>query len=525
VWLPIATKTVKGIRYLYFTYYDNDTKKKVELYCGPESDPQSLKIAKQHEREYLKSQVRSFQRRLDELAIEAENGSNGQDVATGSGQVLRTIPKGYEKKDSERVSLEREFNPLIREEPKLSRYVSYVGNRDVPFLRLYRYKEAFGFDFARFFIKRFRLNTEDYLFDPFMGMGSSLFAAMLEEVPSIGIDKLPIAAFVAQTIPLFLRVERGQMNEKFGMLKESIEKSHECGIAEDVPIIKVAFPPSNLKRLRKWKTAIEALDSPFRELFRLLFFSILEETSYTSKDGQFLRLIEDKKVSSPDEALARRVEMAEEDIRRIGWFFSNLNGATADIIPQAKEGDALNLSNVHFNKAPSAIITSPPYLNRYDYTRTYVLELCFHFVNSQEELKVVRQSILRSHIESVVRKEEKPQHPAVKEVIERLTLKREELNNPKIPDMIVGYFNDMEKAIKEWHGVLAKNARVAMVVDNVRFEGEVIPVDLILTDMARTIGFKAEQILVSRYKGNSSQQMGKYGRVPMRESVVVWSKP
>ena len=523
--MPIATKTVKNQKYVYFVYYDQDNKTKREIYCGPAADPKSWTQAKQHEREYLKSHIRSFQRKLDELAIEMENGSNGGEVSTASGQVLKTIPLGYDKEDSERVRLEREFGPLVKEEPKLARYVSYVGNRDVPFLRLYRYKEAFGFDFARFFIKRFRLNTEDYLFDPFMGMGSSLFASMLEEVPSIGIDKLPVAAFVAQTIPQFLKVEKGQMAEKFAKLRNSVEKAHECGYAEDVPIMGVAFPPKNLERLRKWKTAIEALDPPFRDLFRLLFFSILEETSYTSKDGQFLRLDKAKRTAVPDEALARRVEMAEEDVRRIGWFFSNLNGATADFIPQAREGNALDLSKTHFNKAPSAIITSPPYLNRYDYTRTYVLELCFHFVQSQEQLKAVRQSILRSHIESVVPKEEKSKHPAVKEVVERLEAKRKELNNPKIPDMITAYFNDMERAIGEWWGVLSPNARIAMVVDNVRFEGEVIPVDLILTDMAKDIGFKPEQVLVSRYKGNSSQQMGKYGRVPMRESVVVWAKP
>ena len=73
--------------------------------------------------------------------------------------------------------------------------------------------------------------------------------------------------------------------------------------------------------------------------------------------------------------------------------------------------------------------------------------------------------------------------------------------------------------------MLASDAKVAMVVDNVRFEGEMIPVDLILSEIAEQHGFTIEQIFVARYKGNSSQQMGKYGRVPVRESVVIWRKP
>jgi len=82
----------------------------------------------------------------------------------------------------------------------------------------------------------------------------------------------------------------------------------------------------------------------------------------------------------------------------------------------------------------------------------------------------------------------------------------------------------MQKVIREWYRVLAPKAKVAMVVDNVRFEGELVPVDLILSDMAEAVGFKVEEVIVTRYKGNSSQQMKKYGRVPVRESVVIWEK-
>jgi site-specific DNA-methyltransferase (cytosine-N4-specific) len=63
-----------------------------------------------------------------------------------------------------------------------------------------------------------------------------------------------------------------------------------------------------------------------------------------------------------------------------------------------------------------------------------------------------------------------------------------------------------------------------MVVDNVRFDGELLPVDLVLSEMAESAGFEVESIRIARYKGNSSQQMGKYGRVPVRESVVIWRK-
>ncbi|NPB03041.1 MAG: hypothetical protein GXO39_01315 [Thermotogae bacterium] len=90
--------------------------------------------------------------------------------------------------------------------------------------------------------------------------------------------------------------------------------------------------------------------------------------------------------------------------------------------------------------------------------------------------------------------------------------------------MLTAYFVDMRKVITEWYRVLSSKGRVAMVVDNVRFEGEMIPVDLILSEMAEEVGFKVEEILIARYKGNSSQQMKKYGKIPVRESIVIWRK-
>ena len=191
-------------------------------------------------------------------------------------------------------------------------------------------------------------------------------------------------------------------------------------------------------------------------------------------------------------------------------------------IANVYNGDTRDLSNIDFKNKPTIIITSPPYANRYDYTRTYSLELCFHFVKNFEELKAIRFGILRSHIESKIHDGEVPNHPAVKEAVEALLGKK--LNNKKIPSMITTYFIDMEKAINEWFRVLDNGAKVALVVDNVRFEGELIPVDLILSEIAEEAGFKAKEVIVARYKGNSSQQMKKYGRVPVRESIIIWGK-
>lgn len=418
-----------------------------------------------------------------------------------------------------RYHLEGKFASVIKEEFRLSNLVSYVGNKSVPVLRLYRYKEAFALSFVESFISRFGLTEEDYIFDHFCGMGTTLFAAAKKGIPSIGVDKLPIALFVAKTLPLFYSIKPGQIKEKFEKLKRQVQHVSPAPIASDVAIMKVAFPSDILLSLRKWKTVIDDLKPPLNDIFLLLFFSILEQCSYTSKDGQFLRLIQEKTVAVPQEALEKKVFEAERDLHLIKKF----RWDQSVYLPSVYLGDTRNLMEINFLQQPTAIITSPPYVNRYDYTRTYSLELCFHFVRNFEEMKAVRFGIIRSHIESKVQVHELPPHPAVKEVIDILE-EKDKLNNPRIPYMITGYFLDMQRVIKEWARVLAKGARVAMVVDNVRFEGELIPVDLILSDMAEEEGFRVDEIIVARYKGNSSQQMGKYGRVPVRESITLWTR-
>ena len=423
--------------------------------------------------------------------------------------------------ERERERLESHFRPLMSEDFDLGRLVSYGGNKKVPFLRLYRYKEAFSTKLVSHFLDRFGASPADRVFDPFAGLGTALFTAMLRGIPSVGIDRLPVAAFAAATLPKFLSLEPGSLLDAFNQLKATVDDCPPAPVAADVPIMGVAFDPETLHRLRQWKSAIDELDDPWRDLLKLLFFGILEETSYTVKDGQFLRLLRNKTPQNPDAAFRQKIAEAEQDLIAAHSYWPNPRPPQC-ALPQVILGDTRCLDSADWVESPTILITSPPYANRYDYTRSYCLELCFDFVRDFAELRDLRHSILRSHIESKTHLTDYPNHPALSEVLAALS--RKNLNNARIPYMLTAYFVDMEKAIREWQRVMAAGSRVALVVDNVRFEGEMVPVDLILTELAEKHGFAAEQVIVARYKGNSSQQMGKYGRMPVRESIVVWRK-
>jgi site-specific DNA-methyltransferase (cytosine-N4-specific) len=103
---------------------------------------------------------------------------------------------------------------------------------------------------------------------------------------------------------------------------------------------------------------------------------------------------------------------------------------------------------------------------------------------------------------------------------------KKKLNNNGIPRMVRGYFQEMAVVISESFRILDHGGYVFMVNDNVRYAGICIPVDLILSKMAEDMGFEILNILVlPQEKGNSSQQMGGFGRESLRKCVYVWRKP
>jgi site-specific DNA-methyltransferase (cytosine-N4-specific) len=186
-------------------------------------------------------------------------------------------------------------------------------------------------------------------------------------------------------------------------------------------------------------------------------------------------------------------------------------------------GDARDLclpANLHGKV--DAVITSPPYLNRYDYSRSYALELCLLNVKSHQDMVAVRHGLLRSHIESRAHDNKKINLPALEEILAQLHQK--ELNNDRVPIMVQGYFEDMNAVIKNITTYLKPDGKVALVVANAQFAGESIPTDLLLSELAAKHGLETEEIWITRYKGNSSQQMAVYGRRPVRESIVFWKK-
>jgi DNA modification methylase len=92
--------------------------------------------------------------------------------------------------------------------------------------------------------------------------------------------------------------------------------------------------------------------------------------------------------------------------------------------------------------------------------------------------------------------------------------------------MVKNYLIELTFVILEMYRTCQSGAYVILVNDLVKYSGEIIPIDTFFTEVAEEIGFSPITIyILPQRKGNSSQQMGKFGRIALRKSITVWQKP
>jgi hypothetical protein len=405
-------------------------------------------------------------------------------------------------------TLHKKYDPLLTEELELGKYLTYAANKNIPFLTLYRFEEAFSFPLVSGLLHRLKATQKDYVLDPFCGSGTTLFTCFCSKIPSIGIDRLPVAWFVSKTLPLFLFLERGEISHTWNTVRSSLDEAAPAFIADDVPVIKAGFTEENLLLLRKMKTVIDNLENPYNDILTVLFFSILEECSLTVKEHRYPVVKERKKGNNPVRSMSRKVRATEEYISQNTFLDVRRENVPEVFLHNAKD------STLNLEKPPTILITSPPYVDGIDYVRSYSLELCFHFVRSLGELETLSQELLRSHMDSPFDWRESPVHPAVEGLLDALG--KNQGPDDRIANMVASYFVDMKEAIQSWHAVLDTPARIALVVDNVQYNDIKIPVDLILSDLAEAAGFSIERVAIVNYKRTHDTLL--------RESILFWEK-
>ncbi|MBN2180819.1 MAG: hypothetical protein JW715_02805 [Sedimentisphaerales bacterium] len=470
-----------------------------------------------------------------------------------------------ESPKKEREALYKKIHSKITTNPHLNRtLVSFQANRKQPFYRWLKYKEGFSADFVKYVLMELT-QSRGLLLDPFAGTGTALFAARKMGWNGIGIELLPLG-FVAMTARLAAE------NVQPHIFKKELDKIEYLNWSNyfesrfqlaHVPITKEAFPSKTERSIAGYRAYCDRIsDGNLKKLFELACLSVLESVSYTRKDGQYLRWdyragkartgsnFNKGKISNFDSAIKDKLREIYDDLcngsEESKYLFCRERQEKRIGSLDLRQGSCLEMLPKMDDESIDLVITSPPYCNRYDYTRTYALELVYLGIGT-DELKRLRQNMLSCTVENKtkidqlrIQYEQSGQKKTFEIIMQAFKNQKAlnevlnildnygasgKLNNSNIPIMIRNYFLEMSFVIYELVRILRPRGKIVMVNDNVRYAGEEIPADLILSDFAKKFGMNIETIwTLGRGKGNSSQQMGSHGRSELRKCVYVWKK-
>ena len=424
--------------------------------------------------------------------------------------------------------------------------VSYQGNRQVPGLRWMKYKEGFSSGLVERFIDE---HQPAAVLDPFAGIGTTPLIAASKGSAATGIEIMPVGVLVGNAIAHAANgVAKTDLEAAGSELIGRISSNEPAPAAFAFPhvaITQAAFPETTEIAIAKARQFIASIDDRvLQTLLNVACMTVLEDVSYTRKDGQYLRWdyrsgrnlrakVHKGPILSFERALGARLFEMSQDIEILKQEYG---GGSPRLITGSCLDSMQALEDAQFDMA----LTSPPYANRYDYTRTYALELAWLGFD-QSGFSDLRQRMLSATVESKSKLSWLRQvysgnpglldgalamyrnQAAIHEVLGILEEHVSELSNRHVIRLLEGYFQEMALVVAELGRVIRPGGAVIMVNDNVQYHGEEAPVDLILSDFAEQSGFVCENIwMLPRGKGNSSQQMGRFGRREIRKCVYRW---
>jgi DNA modification methylase len=206
---------------------------------------------------------------------------------------------------------------------------------------------------------------------------------------------------------------------------------------------------------------------------------------------------------------------------------NDLRQITGKTFPDAKVhlADARSLDIIEPNSV-DAVITSPPYPNEKDYTRTTRLEsVLLGFINSKEELRELKKRLVRSNTRGIYKGDDDDQwvsdFPEIQRIADEIEKRRIELGKDSgferlYPRATKLYFGGMAKHLADLRKVLHPGAQLAYVVgDQASYLRVMIRTGQILGDIAQKLGYELAGIDLFRTR------LATATKEQLREDVII----
>jgi DNA modification methylase len=406
----------------------------------------------------------------------------------------------------------------------------------------YRFVLSFPPHLVRNYLDDFGVNSDSVVIDPFCGTGTTLVECKLNGIPSIGIEANPFPKFAS-----FIKTSWGIDPDRMLEVAHRIaERTSSILLAEGIDDEKMTSAPDP-RRLRTLPPESERLllknSISLLPLHKSLVLCEELERASNEQGYDHLRLALASTLVNRVSNLRFGPEVGvghvKEDVPVISNWLREVNRFAVDLRAVSKKvyanstvylADSRQLTSVLRSGTVDAVITSPPYPNEKDYTRTTRLEsVLLGFVTSKDDLQRLKKSFIRSNTRCVYKEDTDhlwvAENKRISGIARRIEKRRIELGKTSgferlYPRVTKLYFGGMARHLEELKRVLKPGARLAYVVgDQASYLRVMIRTGELLAEIAEEMGYEIQRVDLFRKRlATATGEM-------LREEVVILRWP
>lgn len=397
----------------------------------------------------------------------------------------------------------------------------------MPRHRWYYYKEGFSPNLVSKAIDELQLKKSDLVIDPFNGSGTVTLTCALKGIPSIGLEVNPFTAFIAKTKTY--NVDAVKLGIEAENLVKQIENDNKS-ISRWIGV-STFIESDNLKKWLFNREVADAYEAGFlaldkissgevQNILKMALISSLMSCSNARRDGKCFKYKkgwQDGHIGKSDflSVLSEKLRLCVEDVKK-----TTIEQDAEVICTDSRSYLAKGIEHGY-----SLCITSPPYLNTFDYTDIYRPELFLGgFIGDNDALYKLRLKTIRSHVQALwSNPKDNDFGKEYNNVMDHLLNNQDKLMNKRIPMMVQAYFEDMRSILESLLANARDGAQVWIVVATSAYAGMEVPVDAIIGKISEQVGFKSLNIIklrdIRKRKTHYSSEI-----CFLRESLVMMRK-
>lgn len=392
--------------------------------------------------------------------------------------------------------------------------VIFKDNMDQPIHRWFHYAEGFSNEFVHHYFDKYHIDSNKAVFEPFMGSGTVGLCSKLSNINSFGVELNPLMHFISTVKTNF---------ENYSL--DIIKDLRKALIFPDSPSIvppsflknEKHFTPEMLTEVLRIKEAVFNLpELAEKDIFKIAFANILLKSSNAKRVPSFgYKTKKNLDIQLPLQLFNESLDNIIRDIK------------TVENTPVGKVNIVMGDSRVNHFEPNSADIalTSPPYANGIDYVTDYQLEMGWlDLINKEEKARLRDGMVAYDKTRTGVLKEFYNQNDFYREenlmkVINQLEEMSSNYWKKDIHLVLLKYFDDMYKVLKNTYDILKKDSRFILVVGDSLFNNVYVPADLLIGITGEQVGFEFESIQIARTRYSGQNRSFK-----LRETIVTLKK-